>query len=206
MSNNPGNVARVSSYGTAMEDRKPNEFYSTPYFCTESLIKEMNIPKHASILEPACGKNAIVDVFKRHNYINIEHFDQMFETGREGIKKDFFLHNGFYDYIITNPPFSEMNKFLEHALAHAAEKVIFLLPFDYCHGKDRYAKFYSKGLLEKVLIFNRRIMFGLDDPSVLETNGMITMAWFVFSGKSKTTELKFIDCDIPDKNQQELFT
>ncbi len=201
-----GNAARVSAYGTAIKERKANEFYSTPYFCTESLIKELGIPKDKSILEPACGQLAIVDIFKKHGYKNLEYYDKMFFTGRSGEQKDFYSETGRFDYVITNPPFSETTEFLLKAFEVATERVIFLLPLDYLHGKERHSLFYARGWLEKVFMFTRRIMFGLEDPAELQTNGMITMAWFIFSKQENNTELKFISCDPVDEKQEVLFT
>jgi methylase of polypeptide subunit release factors len=88
--------------------RKPNDFYPTPAWMVEHLLKNEFI--EGNVLEPCAGKNDITnalisslaiktivtnDIDK--NCLTDHHFDAR--------NKDIFVPNRF-DWIITNPPFS----------------------------------------------------------------------------------------------------
>lgn len=141
---------------------KLNDNLPTPYSMTQHLFKNEKFDYNKSVLEPACGELAIVDVLI--NYFNRDiSFDDIkginsFGWGDvEG--KDFFSQKKQFNYIITNPPFSLWDKFVEKAKEIAIQKFAFLGDMDFLTGIDRYNKklyFDGKYGLARVYEFVRK--------------------------------------------------
>lgn len=148
--------------------RHKSDFYQTPYCLTDLLLTKEKLI--GTVLEPACGLNAIVD---RLPYCT-EHYDKDF---------DFFSEHRQFDTIITNPPFSLAKEFIIKAKEIAREKIMFLLPLSYLHGVDRYKTIYQDKhfQLRTVYVFTR---YPLLEETIREDGkhktGMMVYAWFVW--------------------------
>ena len=167
-----GNTGRVEN------KRKKSDFYETPYSITNHLLNVESFDTNFTVCEPACGNGAITKVLKSK-------WDEEKITSYD-IEKNFLTETEQYDYIITNPPFSIANEFIEKAKKVARKKFAFLLPLSYLHGKKRYDTIYtdlSYGLRE-VFVFTRYPMLGeeLRDDGKYHT-GMMVYAWFVFQNE-----------------------
>ena len=95
-------------------DLNPNDVVFTPDKVAKFLVELFN--PEGKILEPASGEG----VFLRYLPKNTEWCE--ITKGR-----DFFDYNKKVDWIITNPPYSNFNKFLAHSF-ELAENVVFLVP------------------------------------------------------------------------------
>lgn len=154
-----------------------NDAYSTPYSITEQLLEVEMFDSFLTILEPCCGKKAIVKVLERNGYKHIIAFDKYYGKN----KQDFFNYDKKVDYIITNPPFKSATKFIEKAMEITKYKICLLLPLNYLHGKYRYENIYKKKRLKKVYIFTRYPMLSSELRSDGKySTGMQVLAWFVF--------------------------
>lgn len=178
-----GNTGRVEN------KRKKSDFYETPYSITRHLLNVESFDSNSTVCEPACGDGAITKVLEsKWDKKNIISYD---------IEKNFLSETEQYDYIITNPPFSIANEFIEKAKLVARKKFAFLLPLSYLHGKKRYDTIYtdlSYGLSE-VYVFTRYPMLGekLREDGKYHT-GMMVYAWFVFENKySDKPNINWID-------------
>lgn len=156
--------------------RKKSDFYETPYSITQAILDRESLL--GTVLEPAAGGGAIVKVLSE-NGISCTSYD---------IEVNFFTEKNKYDVVITNPPFSLANDFITKAKEVANNKIIFLLPLSYLHGKYRYDNIYSDTNfpLVRVYVFTRYPMLGdkLRDDGKYRT-GMMVYAWFVFEKNSK---------------------
>ena len=158
------------------ENRKPNDFYTTPYSLTEHLLRVEDFNKDHTICEPATGNGAITDVLEKYWRADlITSYD---------IETDFLKDENDYDYIITNPPFSKAIDFIQQAKRRARWKFCLLLPLNYLHGKKRYEAVYADKEygLSKVHVFTRSLL--MDDetkrPDGGVKAGMLVFAWYVF--------------------------
>lgn len=61
----------------------------------------------------------------------------------EGI--DFLMHNGSYDWIMTNPPWSKIRQFLTHAIALSATNIVFLMNINALMTKKRLKLIHDNG-------------------------------------------------------------
>lgn len=162
------------SCNNVLGKRKKSDFYETPYSITRQLLEKIRL--YGKVLEPACGSGAIVKELNNYKKDKIKIISYDINTG-----KDFLKETKRYDFVITNPPYSLSDKFIDKAL-ELANDIYFLLPLNYLHGKNRYDKYYRNGLLSELFIFTRYPMLGepLRDDGKYHT-GMMVYAWFHFT-------------------------
>lgn len=136
--------------------RNNNDFYATPAWVTERLLKYVQLPG-GKWLEPSAGDGAIVRVAYIHaptvsihaNEIDPQHQQSLLNSGASLITiGDFFSmnnQNGAYNVCIGNPPFSMAQEFVEHSLTMSNE-VVFLLRLAFLESKKRKALFDKIGV------------------------------------------------------------
>lgn len=160
-------------------DRNKHDMYPTHHSIVWQLVHEITIPAHWHIFEPACGRKDIIKALRKSGVKNKI-------TAKDYVPKgdDFLICSGSYDMIFTNPPFSLATEFLERAFLVAKYMIVFLLPLDYLHGKDRFDRFYSRERgwrLSEIYVFVRRPMF---TDKVRKDGkygtGSTTFAWFIW--------------------------
>jgi hypothetical protein len=98
-----------------------NDDIQTPGYLANQIVKHF-LPlidvKNDFVLEPCAGRGAFVRAFKASGIKNITTCE--IKNGR-----DFFDYDQRVDWIITNPPFSQMREFLKHSY-EIASNVVFL--------------------------------------------------------------------------------
>ena len=175
--------------------RHKSDFYETHYSLTQQFLdvwkKDSLIDESDSILEPCCGKGAIVKVLNQNNFYNITSND----INTNG--KDFLIEENSYNYCITNPPYNLAFEFIKKAKQIINNEFCFLLPLNYLHGKKRYDEIWmdKKFPLEAVYIFTRYPMLGtfLREDGKYKT-GMTVYAWYCFSKNyTGNPQIKWID-------------
>lgn len=174
----------------AILNKNPNDLFETPYCLTRLLLD--NEEFHGIIEEPACGKGAITSVLAER-YFLYSSFD---------LERDFLTREKTYlpNNIITNPPFKLSHQFILKAKEIATHKIAMLLPFNYLHGKKRYAEIWSDTVfpLKTVYILTRYLDLSkpLREDGRVHSGGMIAFAWFVWEKGTKTeANLKFINVE-----------
>ena len=154
-------------------DRLPHNFYPTPNWVTEALLKHVTL--RSPVWEPCCGDGAMVRVLERagHKVVATDLVDRGF--GRGGI--DFFECTAFpagCRTMVTNPPYGDggeitkstnaslaMQKFVSHALdltVRASGQLALLVRFQWMAGK-KASKLISSGPLCRVVVLTRRIQW-----------------------------------------------
>lgn len=88
--------------------------------------------------------------------------------------------------VITNPPFSIAEAFIERCLAIAERKVIVLQRLSFLEGTgatprtEHRNRLLESGLLARVLVFRRRVSCPPGDAGIKPKGGAVAYAWFVF--------------------------
>lgn len=103
------------------------DFYPTPLWCVENLAIDWSVFKTAH--EPCRGDGRISD------WMTSTGFQTSYTEITEG--KDFFKWGEPVDLILTNPPFSLAQEFINHSLVHAS-CVILLLRLNFLASIKRY--------------------------------------------------------------------
>lgn len=91
-----------------------NDLVFTPRWLAKAICKIFDIG--GDVLEPAKGEGVFMEFLPK----NTDWCEIM-----EG--RNFFDYNKKVDWIVTNPPYSDFNRFLEHSF-ELADNVVFLVP------------------------------------------------------------------------------
>ncbi|KKK81344.1 hypothetical protein LCGC14_2814410 [marine sediment metagenome] len=157
-----------------MRQGSSNDF-QTPPFALEPLVPFLK--KEWTIWECADGEGNLRDEFKRLGFACI---------GTD-IELDFLKNNLInYDCIITNPPFSLKQQFLQRCY-ELGKPFALLLPLTTFETAKRQHLFKKYGL--QVIFFDKRINF--ETPSGKGSGSWFTSAWFTW-GLNLPKDLMFV--------------
>lgn len=119
---------------------KSDDVVMTPIDLAEKLVKHFN--PQGKGLEPCCGTGNILKFLEDADWCEIS----------KG--KDFFDYNKKVDYIFTNPPFSQIRKFLQHSI-EIADDIYFLCTINHLWTKARLRDIQSAGFgIKEICIFD----------------------------------------------------
>ena len=131
-------------------DRNTTDFYRTPPEVTVALLNfleehgDIRPKRGTTIWDPACGTGEMVEAMKEKGYGVV--YSDLYPTSynRSGIPVDFLTDEPprfvDYDWIITNPQFSQAEKFIRRAL-ELGKPCAFLLKSQFWHARSRFALF-----------------------------------------------------------------
>lgn len=158
------------------------DFYPTPLWCLENL--KVDWGSFVTAHEPCKGSGQLLD------YLEEQGLDCSYSELREG--KDFFDWNGNVDLILTNPPFTLAQEFIEYSIAHA-DTVIMLLRINYLGSKARHDWWKANKPTALHVLSKRPSFTGVNTDSS-------EYAWYIWD-KTEKTEKGIFWVDIPTKNQ-----
>jgi len=100
--------------GSVVDEKKTYQFFATPPSLAEKMVALADLQPNDRVLEPSAGKGAIVDEIYKWRpgvvfacELNPEMFTALDEDRRtQMVGHDFLDHEGSYDKIIMNPPFT----------------------------------------------------------------------------------------------------
>lgn len=113
--------------------RHQYDFYSTPVHCTEAICSQLVFPQRSCILEPCSGEGAIARVVERFTNEQMMEFD--IQRGEDFLELDMSTY-GRFDMVITNPPFSIAQEFVEKSLL-ISNCVVMLLRMNFVASAKR---------------------------------------------------------------------
>ena len=118
-----------------------NDCVMTPKYLAKALVKYFN--PNGKILEPCKGTgNFLKYLPKNTKWCEIEE------------EKDFFDFNEKVDWIITNPPWSQIRKFLQHSLK-ISENICFLFTINHLWTRARLRDIINNNFgIKEILIFD----------------------------------------------------
>jgi len=162
-----------------MSDGRPDlDFYPTPPAATKALLAAEQF--EGRIWEPACGSGAMSDVLVEHGYDVLS--TDIHDYGYAGMsaKLDFLKAGSdtIVDNVVTNPPFTLGQKFVEKALSVSTRKVAILQKLAFLESIERMKLFQSTPL-RRVWVFGPRLTLSREGQSQ-KNSGMIAFAWFVW--------------------------
>jgi hypothetical protein len=118
-------------------DKNPDDDIYTPESIAMAIVKMFN--PQGRILEPCKGKGAF-----------LKYLPEGTEWCEIAEGKDFFNYKEKVDWIITNPPYSTYDKFLDHAF-EIADNVVYLVPLNKVFNSfERITKYYKYGGIAKI--------------------------------------------------------
>lgn len=159
------------------EDRPVGDYYSTPQsliWVAKDIIQEEF--QDNPILEPCSGNNAIYNALPDYYITTNDLYNEKAQYSYDYTKQDIFNE---FKYIITNPPFSIWDDFVNKAKTHC-KKFMFL-------GRLNY--FGTQSRLEKNLWKNLKVIFPFSRYVDYQTPyredghfhvGAMATGWFLF--------------------------
>jgi hypothetical protein len=159
-------------------NRKELDFYPTPAYATEMLLKKEAF--NGNIWECACGDGAISKVLITSGFdvISTDIADRGFGTP----DVDFLwpANRKSVSNIITNPPFNLALEFINESKQCAQEKIAMFLKTTFLEGVKRYSMFTDEEFPLKCMYqFSKRVSFGKAEGTH-KNGGMMAFAWFVW--------------------------
>lgn len=162
------------------------DFYPTPMWCLENL--DIDWSKFSSAHEPGKGDGRI------YEWMQTKNLKSSYTEITEGL--DFFDWEEKVDLIITNPPFSLAQEFIDHSLAHAS-CVIMLLRLNYLGSIKRH-DWWIKIPPTALYVLSKR-------PSFTGTGTDATdYAWFVWDTTDNIPKgVHFVKPPTPEQNKRD---
>lgn len=155
--------------------RQENDFYPTPPYATEELLKRESFV--GNIWEPACGEGHMSNVLKLAGY-NVRSTD-LIHRGY-GQQEDFLGSNFAADNIITNPPYGIALDFILKAKEQSRFKIAMFLKTVFLESEKRKEMFLDKNFpLKTMYQFSKRVTLYKDGVK-MKNSGMIAYAWYVW--------------------------
>lgn len=160
-------------------EREKMDFYATDPKAIDALLEVEVFSKF--ILEPACWMGHLSQrlVEKWHAVLSCDIVDRWY-----GLIADFFSRDEWEWDIITNPPYSLAQEFVEHALKITKPwaKVAMFLKVQFLEGKRR-KELFKKNPPKVVYVFSERIMCAKnwDFEGMKKSWGSaVAYAWYVW--------------------------
>lgn len=135
-------------------ERIGNDAYMTPKWCVYSLLSKWK-PRNIYIWEPACGTGNIAEVLRNDYYVytsDIHDYGYNLDT-----QTDFLKEKTNCSTIITNPPYTLIQEFIEKALEVTKGEegqVVMLLRHEWDAPKS-HRKYLQWPFAQKILLPKR---------------------------------------------------
>ena len=158
--------------GRDVGKRQNMDFYPTPQYITEALLKHQQFD--GTIWECACSDGRMSEVLLKHGYhvVSTDLIDRGYDK-RTPKPIDFLLENTVMDNIVTNPPFELAYEFIEQGLRLSRKCLALLLPIRYLTGKKR-TELYKTNPPTKIIVIPNKVDF------LGNSNPVMEFAWFVW--------------------------
>ena len=192
--NSKSTFATLGASNHTDKQREVRDFYATPDVATRKLLEQEKFSEY--IWECACGARHISKVLEEYGYKVID-TDVVDRWGNEicdflTTAKD--LRKGVS--IITNPPYSKAQEFVENALKFLCEgeKCAFLLRLQFLEGIKR-RKLFDTNPPKTVYVFSKRVQCCINGEfeKYKGVGSAIAYAWFVWQkGYKGDTIIKWI--------------
>lgn len=162
---------RFSGYDRAIAD-----WYTEPRWLVDALL---DVETFGAAWDPACGGGNIPDAVRARGGV-------CYAT--DAVNRGYAGHGGTVDFftciplapnIISNPPYSLIEPWIERALDKTTEKVALLARLALLEGQKRRGLF-ARTPLARVWVSSRRASMPPGGVDVPASGGSIAYAWFVW--------------------------
>lgn len=161
------------------DDRAEQDFYATDPRAIDLLLEREEFAP--SILEPSCWQGHLSRRLEENYYL--VHSSDIVDRWY-GVVQDFFSYDEWYWDIITNPPYSLAQEFIERSLKITKPwaKIAMFLKVQFLEGKRR-KEFFKKHPPKVVYVSSERIMCAKNwDFEWLKRSGgsAVAYAWYIW--------------------------
>jgi hypothetical protein len=185
-------VAKVRAIHESGFERQEGDFYPTPAWVTECLLRSVTL--RGPVWEPCCGDGALAKVLSAagHEVVATDLADRGFGRGGVDLLQTSEMPGGCRA-LVTNPPYGDggtrsrtgktsplMLAFTEHTIRLARQaqgQLALLVRFQWIAGR-RVASLLTEGSLQSVIVLTRRIQWF--DHGRETKSGQHHHAWIFF--------------------------
>ncbi|MBL8549244.1 MAG: hypothetical protein JNJ73_04620 [Hyphomonadaceae bacterium] len=166
---------RANNSAGPSSDFSGPDFYATPGWATRALSE--NEIFEGEIWECACGDGAMSKVLEETGH-PVRSSD-LNDRGYGEVSVDFLSARTGADNIVTAPPRSSAEHFLQHGLTLARRKLALLLPASFWYGEKRLERIHAITPPNRVWLFARGLY--LYPPSdKVRNHGRVFCGWFIW--------------------------
>ena len=170
-------------------ERPKGDYYPTPKSLVYKLLETNQLDKCKTILEPAYGSGAISNILKEKGF-KVTEKDLIY--GNDFLLDDY--SNQHFDAIVTNPPFSLYDEFIQKAKTIDCNKIIMIGRTNHFGSHKTNVNGIWKGLSD-VYIFDRQVAY---DREWREDGkfycGCLVSGWFIWTkGYTDLPKLHIMD-------------
>jgi predicted RNA methylase len=181
---------RVKELERSMVGRRNDglDFFPTPADQADEMIEAANIEEGMSVLEPSAGMGHIADQLRAHDFepdvieISPERRELLEAKGYNLVDRDFMEHEGKYDRIVMNPPFSDRRDFqhVQHAysLLNPGGRLVAIMGEGVFFGSDKRAQEF-RDWFESVGGMDERLAEGTFEDTSLPVNTSVNARMIV---------------------------
>lgn len=160
----------MSAAGRA--ERKAFDFYKTPEDCVQSVLGRLHIDRVAEAFEPCLGHEDIARLLPVDTIYYCELAEGVDYLSGKPLPE--------VDLIITNPPFSLGQEFIERSLSHCRGVVCYLMRLNFL-GSQKRKVWWQKRLPTHLYVLSNR-------PSFKQGGGTdaTEYAWYVWDNRNSS--------------------
>lgn len=158
--------------------RRELDFYETPPHYIAALFNEVNI--FGKVYEPCVGESAIADALRALPSVRKVITNDIDRKRKADLHVDARLSaawTGNFDFVVTNPPFSDEQEILEQAL-DACANVAMLARLSFLEPTEDRSHLLESNPPQQVIVLPR-YSFRLNDDGKRQTDN-VTCAWLVW--------------------------
>jgi hypothetical protein len=176
-------VAKILGCGSAVNKRKPFDFYETPSWAVEQLCSVESLPP--SVWEPCAGHGAIARVLRRYG-VGVIETDLVCRSAGQKCCDFLKVRKALAKAIITNPPYRDATEFIRQAHRLGVSYLALLLKADFLNTGARYRLVNEIGYPSRI--------WGLTSRPDFLGQGAPTMncSWFVWEGHAPRAVLELL--------------
>ena len=172
--------APIGATNHSKEEREVDDYYATDPRAMSALLAVETF--HQKVWEPACGGGHLSRVLEEHGH-EVRNSDVVDRMGG-GVELLDFIDDQIGEWdgdIITNPPYSFAQEFVEQALAVVRDggKVAMFLKLTFLEGKKRKGMF-AKHPPKMVFVFSSRVSCARGGDFSSTQSSAVAYAWFVW--------------------------
>lgn len=164
--------------------RPEDDFYETPKVATCTMLNNINIPDDVTLWECSCGEGAISKILEKiypGKVLSTELSTERYGIGGVNFLTDAekYKPEGRF-WLVTNPPFKLANDFVRKGFEIGAERIIFMLRFNYLESGKVREDILNNGHLLRVLLMKERLKMYPFGWTGVKGTATQNHAWFIW--------------------------
>jgi hypothetical protein len=156
--------------------RRAKDFYETPPWMTQELLRHIPLLPSQTVFEPCCGDNSITYVLITKSAVFTNDIDPLRSAHyHRDATQEMIWQTGPYDWVITNPPFGQNAPLaiVQHALRRANVGVAMMLRLSFLEPTKARGPWLKAHPPDQMIVMPRHSFTGNGKSDSVTTAWMI---------------------------------